>query len=249
MRSKALGEAMEHDIRQFAEQDHAAEQVRRCITGDALAWEGLFGSYSQFIYYLCWNYTGSRNNAEDLAQEIFLKLFCNLSRYDSEKGSLKTWIQNITRNHLVDSFRRSKLARASDSLDAGLSGEGSPISARQLTYTGASPEQCFASLETKTRIHAALCQLPAGSRDVIVLCDLEEWDYREAAEILGVPVGTVKSRLSRGRIELARLLSPKTNAVCVSMEDGKLQATTRKANKEKARTRFGRDVACQTNAA
>ncbi|MEO6802600.1 MAG: RNA polymerase sigma factor [Granulicella sp.] len=237
---------MQHNIRQLAEHDHANQQVRQCITGDALAWERLFGSYSQFIYYLCWSYTGSRNNAEDLAQEIFLKLFCNLSRYDSEKGSLKTWIQNITRNHLVDSFRRSKLARASDSLDAGLSGEGSPISSHQLTYAGASPEQCFASLETKTRIHAALCQLPVGSRDVIVLCDLEEWDYREAAEILGVPVGTVKSRLSRGRIELARLLSPeRTGPVCVTSDRSERQSTTRK----RIRVRFGRDVACQTNAA
>jgi RNA polymerase sigma-70 factor (ECF subfamily) len=173
-----------------------------------------------------------------------------LSRYDSEKGSFKTWIQNITRNYLVDCFRRSKLARACDSLDGDLSGEdASRINAYQLADPGASPEECFARLEAKTRVRTALCQLSAGSRDVIILCDLEEWDYREAAEILGVPVGTVKSRLSRGRVELGRLLSPKTNAVCVTMDEGKLQATTRKANKDKNRTRFGRDVACQTNAA
>jgi len=179
------------------------------MAGEATAWKELVGSYYRLVYYLCFKFTSSSSDAEDLTQDIFLKLFCSLSRFDSEKGSFKTWIKQVTRNHLVDNFRATQVIRASESLEASMGGpSGSCLEAYHLIDARPSPEQNFASLEARGQIYAALRQLSSYNRDVVILCDLEERSYSEAAQILGIPVGTVKSRLNRGRVELARVLAP-----------------------------------------
>ena len=191
-------------------------QVRRCMAGDATAWKELVGSYYRLVYYLCFKFTSSSSDAEDLTQDVFLKLFSGLSRFDSERGSFKTWIKQVTRNHLVDNFRATQLIRASESLEAGVYGQtDSCLKGYHLIDAGPSPEQSFARLEVRTQVYAALRQLSPYNRDAVILCDLEERSYSEAAQILGIPVGTVKSRLNRGRIELARVLAPaKEPAMC-----------------------------------
>jgi RNA polymerase sigma-70 factor, ECF subfamily len=187
------------------------ERVRRCLLGDALAWRELVGAYYRLIYFLCYKSTNSPCDAEDLTQDIFLKVFCNLSRFDSDKGSFQTWLKNVTRNHLVDHFRANHLTRSSDSLDTGATQEDDGRAhAYRLVDPRPSPEQSFRSLEVRTRIYAALAQVSPTSRDAVILCDLEDRDYLEAAEILRIPVGTVKSRLNRGRAELARILAGNT---------------------------------------
>jgi RNA polymerase sigma-70 factor (ECF subfamily) len=211
---------MELSLQPVTDQNLVVQQVRRCLAGDALAWRELVGSYYRLIYYLCYKSTGSGSDAEDLTQDIFLKVFCNLSRFDSDKGSFQNWLKNVTRNHLVDHFRATQVIRASDSLDAGLWGKedsctrasNSVPKAHNLIDVRPSPEQSFASLEVRTRIYAALGQVSATSRDAVILCDLEDRDYLEAAQILGIPVGTVKSRVNRGRAELGRILSAEREA-------------------------------------
>ena len=193
--------------RERTEQSSIGQQVRQCLAGDASAWKELFVSYYRLIYHLCYSFTKSNSDAEDLTQDVFLKLFCSLSRFDSEKGSFQNWIRNITRNHLVDHFRATHLIRVSDSLDASHEEKSSCKMAYRLTDTRPTPEQSFATLEVKERIYEALGQLTAYSRDAIILCDLEDRNYLEVAQILGIPEGTVKSRLSRGRGELARALA------------------------------------------
>ena len=199
---------MAQTAEQRAQQDAVARQIRRCVEGDAAAWEELVDVHHKRIYYLCYNFTKSRTEAEDLTQDVFLKLFCNLESFDTERGSFHHWLQNITRNHLVDQFRRSKVARATDSLDVSYEGDGGATMAERLPDMKPGQEEWLTRLEVKARVHAALEKLSDTSREAVIFCDLQELNYREAAEILRIPEGTVKSRLSRGRAELARLLGP-----------------------------------------
>jgi RNA polymerase sigma-70 factor (ECF subfamily) len=191
----------------LAEQKALADLAARCLAGDAQAWEQLARTQHRRIYGICYRFTGSQSDAEDLAQEAFLKMYRNLASFDPEKGSFTTWLTTLTRNLLVDHYRRSRLERASDSLDETYEGEDDgPTKAERLTDGGKSQEQHVAGLELRAQIQAALKQVSPDLREAVILRDLEDMDYKEIAEILGVPQGTVKSRISRGRSELARLL-------------------------------------------
>jgi RNA polymerase sigma-70 factor (ECF subfamily) len=191
----------------LAEQKALADLAARCLAGDAQAWEQLARTQHRRIYGICYRFTGSQSDAEDLAQEAFLKMYRNLSSFDPEKGSFTTWLTTLTRNLLVDNYRRSRLERSSDSLDESYEGEeDGPTKAERLADGGKSQEQHVAGLELRAQIQEALKQVSPDLREAVILRDLEDMDYKEIAEILGVPQGTVKSRISRGRSELARLL-------------------------------------------
>lgn len=192
---------------QEAAQDAAARLVHQCLAGDPLAWRQLVSSQHRRIYGICYRFTNSTSEAEDLTQEVFLKLFKNLSAFDTARGSFQTWITTLTRNLLVDHFRRTRQERLTDSLDITFSGEedGDTLADR-LPATGKPQDQHVAGLELKVRIQAALKQLSPELREAVILRDLEDMDYKDIAQVLRVPEGTVKSRISRGRGELARLL-------------------------------------------
>jgi len=198
---------LERTAEQIAEQQALARQVRQCLAGDATAWQALITSQHRRIYSICYRFTGSPTDADDLTQEVFLKLYRNLAAFDTGKGTFSTWISTLTRNLLVDHFRRTRLDRATGSLDTSLDGEedGATLGDR-LTDERPSQEQHVAGLELKVRIQAALKQLSPELREAIILRDLQDMDYKEIAQILRIPEGTVKSRISRGRGELARLL-------------------------------------------
>ena len=192
---------------QEAAQEALGRLVRRCVAGDPEAWQELVVSQHRRIYAICYRFTGSGTDAEDLTQEVFLKLYRNLASFDLERGSFQTWITTLARNLLVDHFRRTRLERASDSLDASFSGddEGATLGDR-LADMRPSQETQAAGMELRVRIQQALAQLSPELREAVVLRDLEDMDYKEIAQVLRIPEGTVKSRISRGRGELARLL-------------------------------------------
>lgn len=189
------------------EQRALADLAALCLAGDAQAWEQLARTQHRRIYGLCYRFTGSQSDAEDLTQEAFLKLYRNLASFDPAKGGFTTWLTTLTRNLLVDNYRRSRLERASDSLDESYDCEDDgPTKAERLADGGKSQEQHVAGLELRAQIQEALQQVSPDLREAVILRDLEDLDYKEIADILGVPQGTVKSRISRGRSELARLL-------------------------------------------
>jgi RNA polymerase sigma-70 factor (ECF subfamily) len=191
----------------LAEQKALADLAARCLAGDAQAWEQLARTQHRRIYGICYRFTGSQSDAEDLTQETFLKMYRNLASFDPTKGGFTTWLTTLTRNLLVDNYRRTRLERASDSLDETYDGEDEgPTRAERLVDSGRSQEQHVAGLELRTQIQAALQQVSPELREAVILRDLEDMDYKEIAEILHIPQGTVKSRISRGRSELARLL-------------------------------------------
>jgi len=177
------------------------------MAGDSQSWQQLVVSQHRRIYAICYRFTGSATDAEDLTQDVFLKLYKNLASFDTQKGSFQTWITTLARNLLVDHFRRTRLDRASDSLDATFDGEeDGPAMADRLADPRPSQEQHVARLELKTRVQGALKQLSPELREAVILRDLEDMDYKEISQVLRIPEGTVKSRISRGRGELARLL-------------------------------------------
>ena len=204
---KVLEATLQRTPEQIAEQDALAKQVRQCLAGDAQAWHSLVVSQHRRIYSICYRFTGSPTDAEDLTQDVFLKLYRNLDSFDTTRGSFQTWITTLTRNLLVDHFRRTRLDRATDSLNASFDGEeDGPTMEDRLMDTRPSQEQHVAGLELRARVQGALKQLSPELREAVILRDLEDMDYKDIAKVLNIPEGTVKSRISRGRGELARLL-------------------------------------------
>src|ERR1035438_7013718 len=135
---------------QQAEQDALNRMVRQCIAGDQHAWQQLVATQHRRIYGICYRFTGSAADAEDLTQDVFLKLYRNLASFDTQKGNFQTWLTTLTRNLLVDHFRRTRLERATDSLDASLSADDGGLSlAGRLADSRPSQEAHAAGLELK----------------------------------------------------------------------------------------------------
>jgi RNA polymerase sigma-70 factor, ECF subfamily len=181
--------------------------VRRCVSGDAAAWQEIVQQYHRRIYNICYRFAGSGDDAADLTQEVFIKMYRTLGTFDTTRASFMTWVTTVTRNLLVDHFRKGKYDRITDSLDAtpGNHEDGLTI-AEQLEDQGASPEARMRSQETQKLVHQALARLSPELREAVILRDLQDLDYKDIAKVLNVPEGTVKSRINRGRTELARLL-------------------------------------------
>ena len=181
--------------------------VRRCVSGDAAAWQEIVQQYNRRIYNICYRFSGSADDAADLTQEVFIKMYRTLSTFDTTRASFMTWVTTVTRNLLVDHFRKGKYDRVTDSLDAtpGNQEDGLTL-ADQLEDKSASPETKVRSQETQKLVHEALRRLSPELREAVILRDLQDMDYKDIAKVLNVPEGTVKSRINRGRTELARLL-------------------------------------------
>jgi len=185
----------------------AALLVRRCLAGDAAAWEELVQRHHRRIYNICYRFAGSADDAQDLTQEVFIKMYRTLNSYDVGKGAFMTWVTTITRNLLVDHFRKTKQDRVTDSLDAAPSEHEDvmPLS-EKIEDQGPAPDARAQSQQVGEAVHKALQKLSPDLREAVILRDLQDMDYREIATVLKVPEGTVKSRINRGRAELARLL-------------------------------------------
>jgi RNA polymerase sigma-70 factor (ECF subfamily) len=175
--------------------------VTRCIAGDRAAWEWIVHEYHRRIYNLAYRYTGKFDSAEDLTQEIFLKVYRTLNTYKSGSGPLIGWIVRVSRNHIIDQYRKFKTeTRQTDSLET----EFDRLEENPARY--ADPGQALESRELSERVHLALLRIPVDLKDAVILRDLEEFSYEEIAAMLELPLGTVKSRINRGRIELAKIL-------------------------------------------
>jgi len=181
--------------------------VRRCISGDSVAWEEIVQRYHRRIYNICYRFAGASDDAQDLTQEVFIKMYRTLNTYDVGKGAFMTWVTTITRNLLVDHFRKTKQDRLTDSLDTPPSehDDAQPLG-EQIADLSRPPDVQVQSRETRETVHRALQKLSPELREAVILRDLQDMDYKEIATALKVPEGTVKSRINRGRAELARLL-------------------------------------------
>jgi len=174
--------------------------VKRCLAGENSAWEILLKEHTRKIFNLCYRFTGRPTEAEDLTQEVFIKIFQTLQTFDAAQGSFATWLNRVARNHLVDHYRRTRKDRLTSSLDdeTGVM-EETPSPA-------AGPGIQVESRERRELLQRGLDRLSPDLREAVILRDLSDLDYDEIAQVLAVPQGTVKSRINRGRLELARVL-------------------------------------------
>jgi RNA polymerase sigma-70 factor, ECF subfamily len=194
-------------------QPQAAELVTRCKSGDAVAWAELVQSYHGLVYSLCYSFTRASADAEDLTQDVFVKIYSNLCSYDSERGDLGGWITAVTRNQLVDYFRRTRLQRATDSLDAGWEEPGALPPAHRLPDERANAHDHVAAGEVRTILRRAIARLSPEMREAVSLRYFRGMEYKTIAKSLKIPEGTVKSRINRGHTELARTLGASHSAL------------------------------------
>src|SRR6202522_2621199 len=180
--------------------------VKRCLDGDAAAWTELVAAQHRRVYALCYRFTASSHDAEDLTQDVFIKLYGNLASFDAAKGSFQTWITTLTRNLLVDHYRRGRQQRVTDSMDAGWEQGSDASRADPIVDQRSTPFQQAVRNQLEEMVQHALAKVSPELREAVILRDLQDMDYKEIAEVLAIPQGTVKSRISRGRAELARLL-------------------------------------------
>lgn len=180
--------------------DLDARLVERCLAGEESAWEQLAETYTRRVYGMCYRFTGNGGQAQDLTQEVFLRVFKSLKSFRAGEGSLITWLTRLTRNLLIDHYRRSKLDRSTDSIEDQL-----PL-LEQTHGVESRTDSAVSSREASEILQKGLQKLSPELRETLILRDIEGMEYREIAEVLNVPEGTVKSRLNRGRADLARVL-------------------------------------------
>ncbi len=180
--------------------DADAQLVERCLGGNEAAWEELVRLHSKRVYGICYRFTGSDGEAQDVAQDVFLRVFQSLKSFRAGEGSFQVWLARLTRNLLIDHYRKGRMARASESIEDQLA------VLEEKSTVGARTDGMLEGREASEVLQSALQKLSPELREAVVLRDLEELEYREIAGVLRVPEGTVKSRINRGRAELGRIL-------------------------------------------
>lgn len=181
--------------------DSDSSLVSQCLRGDEAAWEELVRLHTRRVYGLCYRFTGSGTQAQDLTQDVFLRVFRTLDKFHSAEGSFGTWLARVTRNLLIDHYRRNRQERATESIEGQL-----PWLEERGAISSERPDRALAGREASEILQATLQRLAPDLREAVILRDLQEMEYREIASVLEIPEGTVKSRINRGRAELARLL-------------------------------------------
>ena len=177
---------------------HDVERVERHRCGDIQAFDEVYGRFGEMVYNLALRLSGNREEAADLTQEIFLRIYRHLGSFGG-RSTLKTWVFRIAINHCRD--RLSRHIPSMQSIDDGAEEGGIPIA-----DPGRGPEELALAADEGRRVMEGLARIPQVFREAVVLRDLEGLSYEEIAEVLGVRVGTVRSRIARGREQLRLLL-------------------------------------------
>jgi RNA polymerase sigma factor (sigma-70 family) len=170
--------------------------IQQCLQGDQRAWDAIVQQYRRKVFNVAYKFVGKHDEAEDLTQDIFLKVFKSLGTFD-RRANFQTWLISVSRNLCIDHYRsvrneRQLIDRGVDPADLSpAAGDPGPV----------------ASLEQQDRVvllREALASLPESLRTAVLMRDIQELSYQEIADRLKLPEGTVKSRINRGRTELAR---------------------------------------------
>jgi RNA polymerase sigma-70 factor (ECF subfamily) len=179
---------------------NGAELVRRARAGDGAAWEEIVVGFSRRIFNLAYRFTSSIDAAEDLTQEVFIRIYKTLDQYDAKQGDLSNWLMRLARNLIIDDYRhrqRNPQNTMADDVDEH---------AYHLRSAGTSAHKELERRELAAQVQEGIDKLPSDLRTCVILRDIEEMSYQEIVDVLQIPEGTVKSRINRGRIELAKIL-------------------------------------------
>lgn len=179
-----------------ASPDTTEALIQRCLRGDQTAWESIVQRHWRKVFNVAYKFVGERGEAEDLTQDIFLKVFKSLDTFD-RRANFQTWLTSVSRNLCIDHYRSVRKER--ETIDRNVdAGALSPVSHE---------EGPAAALDRQDRVlllREAMAALPEALRTVVMMRDIQELSYQDIAEKLSLPEGTVKSRINRGRTELAR---------------------------------------------
>lgn len=178
------------------------ELLERMSAGDKEAMTALYRRRQSGVYRFALQMCGSRALAEDVTQEVFIVLIRDGHSFDPARGGLSTFLVGVARNLLLQRLRRERFYAPME----GTAGEQTTTLKSPQAVDG--PLEDFTRMESITSLRLAVLALPTRYREVVVLCDLQEMSYIEAAEVLGCAVGTVRSRLHRGRALLIEKLRP-----------------------------------------
>ena len=172
--------------------------VKRCLGGDQQAWNEIVNRHWRKVFNIAYKFVGKSDKAEDLAQDIFLKIYKSLDTFD-RRANFQTWLFSISRNLCIDHYRT--IRREREVIDHRVD--------TAKVWHADKRRNAYGDLEHKERVkllRAALKQLAPTLRKAVIMRDLREMTYHEIAKILNVPEGTIKSRINRGRTELTRQL-------------------------------------------
>jgi len=194
-----LGLAGRREVRKL-QKEAESELIARAVVGDGGAFAQLIGPFEAKVYSLAYRISGNRDDAADLAQEAFLKVFRALGRFKGD-SSFSTWLYRVVSNACLDQLRRRRrsvpVVSMDDPIDTDTGGLRRDVG--DVTYE---PEELALRAEVQAEIRAAVAGLPLDHRMAIVLRDFEGFSYEEIARVLGCNLGTVKSRISRARSTL-----------------------------------------------
>jgi RNA polymerase sigma-70 factor (ECF subfamily) len=170
--------------------------IQRCLAGDQIAWEQIVRQHWRKVFNIAYKFTGKHDEAEDLTQDVFLKIFKSLDTFD-RRANFQTWLVSVSRNLCIDHYRSVRKERETIDRDVD-AGELSPVAQT------VSPVAALEHADRVELLKKALDQLPPTLRSAVLLRDIQELSYQEIADKLNLPEGTVKSRINRGRTELSR---------------------------------------------
>ena len=180
------------------------EIIERCQAGDLDSFDYLYNTYAEKVYQLAYRYFNSPDDASDIVQETFIRIYKSISGYRGD-AQFSTWVYRIATNLCYDELRRRK-KRQEDSFDADIETEKGSI-AREIVDDGPSPHEKAESAERIRYLMEKLSFLPKEQRASVILRDIHGYSYQEIAEIQNCSLGTVKSRISRGRCAIKEMLS------------------------------------------
>ena len=170
--------------------------IQRCLAGDQAAWEQIVRTYRRRVFNIAYKFTGRHDLAEDLTQDVFVKIFKSLDTFD-RRANFQTWLVSVSRNLCIDHYRRVRKERETVDRDVD-AGDLTPASGDLGPYV------LLERSDRRELLRRGLDGLAPTLRSAVMLRDIHELSYQEIADRLGVPEGTVKSRINRGRLELAR---------------------------------------------
>ncbi len=183
-----------------ASEINGADLVRRARSGDGAAWEEIVTAFSRRIFNLAYRFTSNADAAEDLTQDVFIRIYRTLDQYDPKQGDLANWLMRLARNLIIDDYRHRQRNPQNTMADA--------VDDHQyhLRAVGTSAHRDLERRELAAQVQDGINKLPPDLKTCVILRDIEELTYQEIVDVLQIPEGTVKSRINRGRIELAKIL-------------------------------------------
>lgn len=179
------------------------KRIKQVLKGDQNAYADIVNLYQHKLYQVCYRMLSNKQEAEDIAQEAFIRAYINLHSFDQNR-KFSTWIYRIATNLCIDRIRKKK---PDYYLDAEVAGTEGLDMYSQIAADGQLPEEAVEQMELQDRIQYEISRLPDKYRSVIVLRYIEELSLLEISEILDMPLGTVKTRIHRGREALRKQLN------------------------------------------